>query len=69
MWSVGCGMLGVGCGMLNVECGTRIFLPQMPQIDTDAMRAESPMTSIAQGKRSDALGKPKRHALQGQKYI
>ena len=49
----------------------------MPQIDTDAMRAESPMTSIAQGKRSDALGKPKRHALgkpkrhalQGQKYI
>ena len=26
------------------------------------MRAESPMTSIAQGKRSDTLGEPKRHA-------
>ena len=26
------------------------------------MRAESPTTSIAQGKRSDALGKPQHHA-------
>ena len=28
--------------MWDVEwpCGTRIFLPQMPQIDTDAMRGD-----------------------------
>ena len=58
--------IGEICGrQISAQCAKEqagFILPQMPQIDTDAMRAESPMTSIAQGKRSDALGKPKRHA-------
>ena len=56
-------MWNVECGMWNVEWpfSTRIFSHRCHR-STDAMRAESPMTSIAQGKRSDALGKPKRHA-------
>ena len=43
MWNVECGMWDVGCEMWDVErgmwpCATRIFLPQMPQIDTETMR-------------------------------
>ena len=36
--NVGCEMWDVGCEMWDVECGTRIFLPQMPQIDTETMQ-------------------------------
>ena len=38
VWDVECEMLDVECEMWTGACGTGIFLPQMPQIDTETMQ-------------------------------